>query len=160
MGVNGNTMATEARKYFDEVDTCARYYVTEWASKTCSEGGLNLLQPLCDIPPLKISDNSSSELTTFGETWDAANCANTLRSTSLYEAPGSIWWATRKKEKIKVQTEEHIVLQATYAHFEAGRSFWTDVAFNSSNSDPNKRRFIFPGFLPTCIEGSIGVEES
>ena len=74
MGVNGNTVDAQARKYLEEVDLCARYYVTEWASRPCSEGGLNFLQPLCGIPPLKISDNSSSsELTTFSETWDAPN---------------------------------------------------------------------------------------
>ena len=105
MGVNGNKLDAQAREYFEEVEICARYLVTEWVSKPCSEGGLNILQPLCCIPPLKISDNSSSssELTRFSETWDAPNCASALRSTALYEALGSIWWASRKKKRSRYQ---------------------------------------------------------
>ena len=74
MGINGNAMNAQARRYFEEVALCAQYYVTEWVMKPKSEGGLNILKPLCEIQPLKISNNetpSGQGLTTFCETWDA-----------------------------------------------------------------------------------------
>ena len=162
MGINGNAMNAKAKSYFDEVQLCSQYYVTEWVMKPISEGGLNILKPLWEIPPLKISDNQSSVwgLTTFCETWDKTNCSIALRGTGLYEAPGSIFWASRKPNTVQLETGEKIVFEAIYSQFESARSFWTDLAYNSSNpSEPNKRRFIFPGVLPTCIQGSVAVEE-
>ena len=162
MGINGNAMNAKAKSYFDEVQLCSQYYVTEWVMKPISEGGLNILKPLWAIPPLKISDNQSSGwgLTTFCETWDENSCSIALRSTALYEAPGSIWWVSRKANTVQLETGEKIVFEAIYSQFESARSFFTDLAYNSSNhSEPDKRRYFFPGFLPTCITGSVAVEE-
>ena len=164
MGTNGNAMNAKAKRYFADLELCAHYYVQEWVMKPISEGGLNILKPLCEIPPLKISNNetpSGQGLTTFCETWDATNCSISLPSTGLYEAPSSIWWTSRKANKVVFASGEEIVFEAMYSHFESGRTFWTTLAYNSSNpSEPNKRRFVFPGFLLTRIEGSVVVEEN
>ena len=113
---------------------------------------------LQQTPPFKASKNGvATGATTYKEKWCMTNCVTSLRSNGLYEASMSLWqFLPAAKEWGGVDLAIDAV---SWKQYEACAGLWSKATLDSSSGNSDQARFIFPGFLPTCVRSVEVVEE-
>ena len=95
--------------------------------------------------------------TTYKERWCMKNCVKSLRSNGLYEASMTLWqFLAAAKEWDGVDLAIGAV---SWRQYEACAGLWSKATLDSSSGNSDHARFIFPGFLPTCVRSVEVVEE-
>ena len=126
--------------------------------KTC---GVDISQhgELHHVPPTNIQQNTvpalgGSQMTTFRETWNIERCQAALKSTGKYEAAGSLWWFNLLSGgKVVFQSQIIFEVEPDRAAVEAASVLWDEAAFRASDLTEHRRRFDFPGVIPTACVG-------
>ena len=113
---------------------------------------------LQQTPPFKASKNGvATGATTYKERWCMKNCVTSLRSNGLYEASMSLWqFLPAAKEWGGVDLAIDAV---SWRQYEACAGLWSKATLASSSENCGQARYIFPGFLPTCVQSVELVEE-
>ena len=124
------------------------------------EGGLHC------VPPANIEKNPSGgqpaiggTVTTCQETWNMDRCHMAMKTTGKYEAAGSLWWVQLVGTAVKFQNSVVFEAEADRAAVDAASVLWDDAAFKASDLTEHRRRFNFPGILPTACTGFPDVSQ-
>ena len=100
---------------------------------------------------------SAGGVSTFKEPWDMTNCVKSLQRNGLYEGSMTIWqFLASAKEWNGVDLAIDIV---SWMQYDACSNLWGEIALDSSSEHGDQARFIFLGFLPTCVRSVDIVEE-
>jgi len=159
--MNGHpAVAEKAANYFRGLIAFASHAVQKQLAKVEVQGGLGLQAPLNELQPIRIEDMGlASSLTSFREAWNNKNCLKALIQTGMYEASANIWWVSLRTTWFdEVQFPDGgsalgDVTATPWPQFAAARALWCDEAFNRSAENPMLRRFTFPAYLPSAVQG-------
>ena len=100
---------------------------------------------------------TKSAATTFKEAWDMKNCVTSLRSNGLYEASMTVWqFLAGAKEW---NGADLAIDTVSWRQFEACAGLWGKAALDSSSENSEQTRYVYPGYLPTCVRSVEIVEE-
>jgi hypothetical protein len=118
---------------------------------------LSAFSELHHIPPTAIKNNSrpaiGGGLSTFQETWCAAQCTLAMETTGKYQAPGSLWWFYLLGGRVTFLESVLFEVEPHRAAVEAAMGLWDDAAYRASDLQEHRRRYNFPGILPTGCAG-------
>ena len=111
---------------------------------------------LNEIPPFQISADATKTLKNFKEHWRMDRCMASLTTTQMYEASGNVFWLDVLGNKFGEWSIGDV--EVTWHQLQIGASVWSEEALVSSCEDPQYRRFIFPGYLPSVILDTSHIE--
>ena len=95
------------------------------------------------------SDADSAVPTTFKEPWNMVNCIKSLRQNGVYEATSTVWQFNPVAETWG--DEELIPNEPSWHQYQACLGHWSEENLRNSSENEEQRRYIFPGFVPTCV---------
>jgi len=131
--------------------------------KSC---GLNIEEfgGLHKVPPTNIEKNAGpaiggAQLTTYKETWNVERCIQSMQTTGKYSAAGSLWWFNLHGGAVMFQGQQVFEAEASSAGVDAASQLWDATTFLGSDSVEHRRRFNFPGTLPTACVGLPDAEQ-
>jgi len=104
------------------------------------------------------SGASRASATTFKEPWVMENCLKSLRNNGMYEASMTVWQfisAAKQWNGIDLGTSG-----VSWKQYDACAGLWRKAALASSSEHSDKERYIFPGFLLTCVKSAEAIEEA
>jgi hypothetical protein len=135
-------------------------YVVEYLAAALLECGVDLSEygELHHIPPTAIKNNMKPaiggvQMTTFKETWNVERCKLAMESTGKYEAAGSLWWFNLLSGIVTFLGTKISEVEPHRSVVEAALTLWDDAAYRASDLQEHRRRFNFPGVLPTACLG-------
>jgi len=133
------------------------YYHT--SVKLFTSPGVMLRNPLCTqrTPEFTRTDKNTNSATTFKEQWNMKNCLESLRQNGMYEATMTCW---QFLPAVKEWNGNDLAIDAvSWRQLDACKGLWTKAALANSSEAGEFERFIFPGFVPTCIRSNDAIEE-
>ncbi len=95
--------------------------------------------------------------TTYKEPWNMQNCLSSLRSNGFYEGSLTAWQfapATTEWNSMELGIET-----VSWQQLGACEGLWSPTQLANSAAIHQQERFIFPGFVPTCVESDVVIEE-
>ena len=136
-------------------------YVLHGLKQELKNCGVDISQhgELHHVPPTNIEKNTvpaagGAQMTTFRETWNIDRCEAAMKSTGKYEAAGSLWWFNLTSGgKVLYQGQSIFDSEPDRAAVEAASVLWDEAAFRASDLTEHRRRFDFPGVIPTACVG-------
>ena len=120
-----------------------------------------LRQPLYKLNCPMITELAASQAaalpTAFKEAWKMENCRLSLKATGLYEAAMPVWQFAPTCEVWEGMDLLHN--EPSWQQCFACLGHWSEANLVASAAEEGKRRFIFPGFLPTAVRGLESVTD-
>lgn len=143
--------------YYAEIAEYVLKYLKPELKYRCNLN-LDRYEQLHHIPPTNIMKNTEpalggAKLTTHKETWNIERCIRALETTGKYEAAGSLWWFWLMCGKVMFRGESVFEANPHRSTVEAAHEMWTDAAYRASDHQEHRRRFNFPGCIPTACAG-------
>ena len=85
------------------------------------------------------------------------HCLQSLRQNGMYEASSTLW---QFLPALKEWNGIDLALDAvSWQHVEACKGLWSKTNLANSSEITENERYIFPGFLLTCLRAIDGIEE-
>ena len=120
------------------------------------EGPDKLRTPLYMQRTPAFNATKTTAATTWKEPWDQTNCLKSLQQNAFYEASMTLW---QFLAAAKEWNGTDLAVEAiSWPQYDACLGLWSQAVLDSSSDNVDQARFIFPGFVPTCVK-SLGVIE-
>ncbi len=118
--------------------------------------GVALRLPLNTQRTPEMQPAKAKKLSSFREPWNMSNCCYALNRSGMYEASMTIW---QFLPTVKTWNDIDLSIEATsWQQLESCMGFWSESVLKNSSEVVENQRFIFPGFLSTCLESLITAE--
>jgi hypothetical protein len=158
----GNAKASLWSSYYQQVVQFVLKHLMAELKAECSIN-LDAYKELRHVPPTCIDKNNSPAiggvaLTTYKETWNIKRCLKALESTGKYEAAGSLWWFFLLTGAVEFLSKIIFTSNPHRLSVEAAAALWDEAAFLASDLQAHRRRYNFPGVLPTACNGMPDAE--
>ena len=140
--------------YYEAIAT----YVTKHLAQELLAAGVDIREygELHHVPTANILKNTKPAIggvTTYKETWNVERCQLAMQSTGKYAAAGSLWWFSLCSRRVVFKDLAIFESNPHRAGVEAASVLWDEAAFRASDLQDHRRRFNFPGDVPTACAG-------
>lgn len=143
-------------QYYDLLCQHVLHYLIPALQRDCGLTFDKKLTDLNHVPPSSITENAMPAvggITNFKETWNIDRCCQALESVGKYEAAGSLWWFGLSDSKVNFMSKTIFDVHPHRSTVVSAKALWGDAAFRASDLTEHRRRFNFPGVLPTACVG-------